>query len=32
MLNGATGVASGWSSTIPCFKFEDVKKYIINYL
>lgn len=25
LLNGVTGIASGWSSTIPCFKFEDVR-------
>ena len=32
LLNGTLGVASGWSSTIPCFAFNDIRNYIICYL
>lgn len=30
LLNGVEGIGTGWSSTIPKFKIEDLIEYIIN--
>lgn len=32
LLNGVEGIGTGWSSTVPKFKIEDLIEYIINKL
>ena len=32
LINGADGIATGWSTNIPCFNPLDLKNWIVNWL